>query len=181
MASFATLLTIGSAVVGGLGAASKGSQEAAGMDANAAALTQKAKEARAVGSVRGERRWRDIQERESAARAAAAHSGGGPAEAIFGEFGRRAVTDSNLEVWEGEQRGRGIDDQAALQRWGARGRRASIPLEVASSVGSALLTGSSRAGAFGVSGSDSDVVYDNYDAASGWRTTARRNNALPYG
>jgi hypothetical protein len=180
MVAFATLLAVGSTALTTVGTIAKGQTEAQAMDANAAALREKGKQERAAGSIRAERRYRDAERLASLQQAEFARSGGGvggSAGHVMGETGRQGWLNSNLEVWQGEQRGRGFDDEAALQTWGARRRRAAIPIEA----GAALLSGTAKAfGGYGSPTSASSDVVDDF-TQDGWRTTTRRNSGLYYG
>lgn len=157
------------------------------MDANARALDARATQERAAGSVRGERRMEDAKRLLSQQQAEFGHSGGGvggSAGVVMGETGRRGLENSNLEVWQGENRARGFEDEAAIQRWGAKRRRAAIPLEV----GSAILTGSSKiasGGGFGGTSSVADAgdgdIYDQYDRWYRGGSPSRGSASLPYG
>jgi hypothetical protein len=185
MASFATLLALGSTALTTVGTIAEGRTEAAARDANAAALREKGKQEFAAATVRAERRMRDAEALRSMQQAEAAHSGGGvggSAGVIMGETARKGLLNSNLEVWEGRQRRSGYEDQANIEEWNAGRVRAATPIRA----GAALLTGLSRAyGGIGASagstGPGSDVIDDRYDPASGWRTTTRRGSGLYYG
>jgi hypothetical protein len=175
MASFALMLGTG---LSALGAASRASAEAGALEANARANEARATRERAVGSVRGERRYRDAQRLASLQQAEFAHGGGGmggSAGEAIGNTERTGLVHSGFEVWQGESRARGLEDEAAIQRFSARQRKRAMPLEV----GAALLTGVSRVamregwggswGSGGGSGADPSI-YDEYDE---WRRSGR--------
>mgnify|MGYP001560409435 CR=1 FL=1 len=126
--------------------------QARAQEANAAAQRKRAMEERAAASINAERKMRDGSRlvSEQVARFASSGGGlGGTASTVIGNTFNRGRTNSNLVVWEGEQKARGYEDQAAIGDYSAA-RLIDASNRTRSNAGigvaSALLSGVSRIG-----------------------------------
>lgn len=146
MAAFATIVSLAGTAVSAIGMYAQGQAEGAAMDAQADARRRRAMEERAVASIRADRQSQASRRLMSIQRAGYAASGGGmdgSAGVVMGETGRRGLHNARLEQWQGEQRGRGLEDQANIDEFSADQRRTAGLL----GAGGAILTGVSRVGA----------------------------------
>jgi hypothetical protein len=117
--------------------------------ATAAGQEQRANEERAVSQYRAQQRQKEAARLVSQQQAAFAASGGGldgSAADVIARTAGRGELNSELELWSGESRARGLEDQAAMTRAAAKANQRALPLRI----GATVLTGASRiAGASG--------------------------------
>lgn len=137
---------------------------------------------RAVASVQAERRQKAAERLVSEQRARFAASGGGlggSAAEVMAETEEKGAYNSALEMWQGEEKARGLEDSAAIARAASKAQRSALPFKI----GATILTGGAKA--YGASGGTwdfggGDVISEDYDPDSGWRTTTRRSRGVYY-
>lgn len=125
--------TVGAGIMGGVGKLQEGkSAEASAysranaMDAGAAAQERKAAEERALASRRAEDQEAEAKRLMSRQRAVAAASGGGTggsAALIEAETAGEGKYKADLDLWAGEEKGKGLEFQAQLDRASAEDTR----------------------------------------------------------
>src|SRR5690606_15142502 len=86
---------------------------------------------------------------------------GGSAATIMAETAGEGEYQSGLELWSGESRARGLEDEAAVTRAAARFSRRMLPLKLAGTI----MTGASAA---------SRAMGAGADPYGGWETIWRR-------
>jgi len=126
--------------------------ESAIAEANAKAMERRANEDRAVSQHQAEeqrKKTKSLISQQQAAYAASGGGTGGSASEVIGSTAGQGEYNAELELWQGEQKARGLDDQASLERFAAKQKRKALPLKI----GATVLTGASKvAGSWGGGG-----------------------------
>ncbi len=133
-------------------------------EANAAAEERRAGEERAVAQHQAERRRKEaaaLQSQQQARFAASGGGFGGSAADVMAETAGRGEYNSELELWSGEQRARGLEDQSAITRFAAKQQKKALPFKL----GATVLTGASKIAGSGVGWGGGGDPY------GGWQTT----------
>ncbi len=164
MAGIGMVFGLIGSVVSAMGSMAAANAEAAAQEANARALEKKAMEERAVASVEASKKM-DEQKRlvsEQTARFAASGGGvgGGPgfansATTVIRETEKEGLHNSRLAAWEGEQKGRGYEDQAAIARFSAAQKKKAAGI----GAGAAILSGFSKIGGSFIGGGGGQTSY----------------------
>jgi hypothetical protein len=132
------LLGTGLSAVGSIVA---GSQQAAMAEAQAAAAERQASEERAASQREAIQRSKEARLVMSRQQAVAAASGGGATDStvlnLMGDTASQGWFNQASAVYEGESRGRALEDQAAISRW--EGKQAKMASFI--SAGSTVLSG----------------------------------------
>lgn len=125
--------TVGAGVMGAAGkmmeggaAESASESKSNALNAGAAAQQRKASEERALSQRRAEDQQAETQRLMSKQRAVSAASGGGTggsAAVIEAETAGEGHFKSELDLWQGEERGKGLDFQAEIDRAAAKDSR----------------------------------------------------------
>lgn len=145
--------------------------------ANAAAEERRANEERAVSQNQAQERQRLARVVGSQQQAAFAASGGGlggSAADVMAETAGRGELNAERELWQGETRARGLEDQAAITRAAAKASQRALPLQI----GATILTGASSLSSRLPGGSAYNDPYGSatgrryrYDSPGGWDNT----------
>jgi len=130
--------SIGGTVLSAMGAIQQGRYQEAAMKAQANAQEARAQEERAAAQREAVRRGKEAAFVLSRQQALSAASGGGTADPTVLNLMAGTATEgayqSQVAVYEGEQRGRGLEYQAAISRMQGRAARRAGFIDAASSV-----------------------------------------------
>lgn len=102
---------------------------------------------------------------------------GGSAAEVIGETELQGNYNSELELWQGQERANGYEDQARAALFENKQAKAALPFKLGSQI---IKGGIDIAKSFPVAGSDSVILGTDYDPNSGWETTTRRNSPYRY-
>jgi hypothetical protein len=125
MAAIATVLTVASTAVSAHGQMQAAEGQANMQRAEAAAQEQRAGQERAAAQRQAQQKRLEGERLTSQAQAGAAASGGGvdtPGSSIvevMGDVAQKAKANSDLAIYEGEEKGRGLEYAAAVKRTSA--------------------------------------------------------------
>lgn len=169
-----TALAIGGTIAGYQGQKAAGKMEAANAE-------RKANAERVVAQQKAEEERRKKEYLISKQRAAFGASGGGvggSAAQVIADTEGQGLYNSELQLWQGEERAKGYEDQANAARFETKLAKSALPF----SLGSTIIKGAvglGKSGAFG--GYGDTLIADDYDADSGWRTKTTKTSPYRYG
>lgn len=122
--SFALIAGLAGTALSAVGAIASGNAQSAGLKAQAAAAERQASEERAASQREAMVRAKEARLMMSRQQAVAAASGGGATDPtvldIMGDTAQQGEFNTQSALYEGEARGRGLEDQAAISRMQAR-------------------------------------------------------------
>lgn len=113
-------LAVGGTILSGAGQIAAGNSQNAAAKYEAKQLEARATAERAAAQRDAEKERRQKELVLSRARAVGAASGGGIDINLMGKIEEEGERNALLAMWEGEERARGAQDQAAATRWGGK-------------------------------------------------------------
>lgn len=141
----------------------------------------RARSERIVAQQKAEKESREKEFLIAKQRAAFGSSGGGmggSAGQVIADTEGQGMFNSELQLWQGEQRAAGYEDQAKAAQFETKLARSALPFKL----GSTILNGVTKFKSSGGFGGDGEtLIGDDYDADSGFRTKTYKASPYRYG